>query len=495
MKIEFNLVQNILKTLPIGYYLGRSIPVSLDKGFDSYFIPSEDRIVIGYSLIERAFKRVSELTINDTETIVRGLLYHEISHVILTPPNLKIEATAYYADALNIFEDERIETILQSFYMNVNFKRNVMVLNDYNKNKSIPPKSAEDAFFNLIRFHNGKRNFLERASDIIKRHLSLNASSIDSGEYLTYVYKVQKLYDDVAYDYAHSPKENENNNSNDSNAGSDNNDDKEQDANSTTAPSMDDLISDTEIEKVTQRLDAPLDSKIASISVSQAVKATLDKYYDATLTLKLSQIIAEKLKQKNKNGAAINSYSGRLDVRSVAKRDDYKWWAQQNRNGHVKMYSKVHFNLFLDNSGSFEDNDVNMNRFIQSLIKVVDSDFDFDIITINKQIKEWSNPKEQVFRSSGGTHLKSEINEVIKKHTVARANNYNIVLFDGEARPDIINNTNAFTFFDTPNTIIVTDASNKHNIKDAITKARVIITSDYCNSFVDAILNLMTQVL
>ena len=236
---------------------------------------------------------------------------------------------------------------------------------------------------------------------------------------------------------------------------------------------------------------------IADIDIHDLVKVAVEKvvnqYYDPKLTVRLQKLIESKCKQKNKNGAAINSYSGRFNVRAVASRDDYKWWAQQNRSGHIKMYSKVHFNLFIDNSGSFSNNDVQMNKFIQSLNRIKSKDFDFDVITINTHIVEWPNTK-LMFHSRGGTHLSKSINEVIKKHTQPRTNNYNIVCFDGDASPDTINSSNAFKFFDSSNTIIVTDSENARYVSN-MNQAKIIITKNYCREFIDAIINLMERTL
>lgn len=571
MNIEFNLVQNILKTLPIGYYLGRNIPVILDPKMDSYYLPEQDKIVIGYALIEKAFVNISEADRDkySVEEIIRGLLYHEISHVILSPANLKQKASIKYANAINIFEDERIETLLKNFYMNTNFRKNVIILNDFENTKNMQPKTPEQAFFMLVRFHIGSKDLLREVANLISNYKKVTAASSNKNYYLaeSYVIDIIKLYERVAREFRYQQmnqqqnRNNSQNNSSNSNsseqqssanrsndsqeqkdqkeqkgqnqsfnsydslddvsedksssnksekneksestdtnqtstqAGSDSFEaDQEEDIDIPSIPKVDDLT-DEQVSEMVKEFNNLLSDEEVKHLVQNAIKEVVNKYFDPTLTTKLSQIILEKLKQKNKNGAAINSYSGRLDVRSIARRDDYKWWSQQNRAGHIRMYSKVHFNLFIDNSGSFKSNDENMNKFIQSLIKIIGQDFDFDVITINTQIVEWDSPKQKLFKSGGGTCLKRKIKDVIKRHTVPHANNYNIVLFDGDADPDLLDNgSNAFSFFDSPNTIIVTDSSNKIYIERAnITKARVIITYDYCNKFIGAVLDLMAQ--
>lgn len=560
MKIEFNLVQNILNTLPIGYYLGRSIKVELKDENSSYFVPSEDRIVIGFKLIEKAFNNIPEEKKYeyDLEEIIRGLLYHEISHVILTPNSL-LNYGYRYNDIINIFEDERIECLLKSFYMNTNFRKNVVFLNRLDENADFNPTTPREAFYNVVRFHRGKRHFINRVAYIIKTYSKINSSS--ECYVSRYANEIIDLYNDIVRDFENDQKNNRNNESqnsksndsskdrsnsdnandisesikdqnndsnndmtddissdnsdnditSDNNNNSDNNtdskssDNEEGTSSSKQAGDGDEnpegdittgvitkTLTDEEVDDIIEDLDIIIPIDVKSL-VQNALDDSVNKYYDPQLTMRLTQIIEEKLKKQQTNGAAINSYSGRLNVRAVATRDDYKWWAQQNRAGHIKMYSKVHFNLFIDNSGSFSDNDLYMNKFIQSLNKIVDPDFDFDVVTINTQIREWSNTTSRLFKSGGGTHLESRIGEVIKKHTMPRTNNYNIVLFDGDASPDQYKTSNAFAFFDTPNSIIVTDSSNRKYIDAAVKQARVIITKDYCKEFIDAVLTLMER--
>ena len=96
----------------------------------------------------------------DRESVIRGLFYHEISHALLTyrtdifkevmrsfykgflkgvkrqlssKPEIKAQQIKYleenFHDIMNIFEDERIETVCKHYYMNVDFKRNLFLIN------------------------------------------------------------------------------------------------------------------------------------------------------------------------------------------------------------------------------------------------------------------------------------------------------------------------------------------------------------------------------
>lgn len=620
MKVEFNLVQNIFNTLPIGYYLGRKINVELSRDFDSYYVPALDKIVVGYASIAVAVEHLDETYQYDLEEIIRGLLYHEISHVLLSPAYL---IKKYNKDFYNVFEDERIEVLLKNNYLNTNFRKNIIILNLFGKPVSTikfeDSQTYYQAFFTVVRYHIGPDKFIKRVAEIIKTYKHINAAS-HIWEIDNYAHAISDLYNDVCKyldelkkqdkqnnnqdnnqnnqgnpgdndnnqpnnslnnnedntnnnesnqnDHSSNTKSNQNDHSdesdNDENNGQSSSDENKEDNSSKSNGSSDETdktdknsndnensdgsdeindsndsdksdksdSSDDSSESITttktagnesgeidpssmpeekestgiELTDEMVDQLIEDLPIilsdneikklfNKALDVTVNKYWNADLTVKLNQIIEQKLKQKNKNGSAINSYSGRLNVKSVGNRDDYKWWAQQNRNGHIKAYSKVHFNLFIDNSGSFEPNDINMNKFIQALSKVNNPDFDFDIITINTGIVEWPSPTSSIFNSNGGTKLPAKIESVIKKHTRPRANNYNIVLFDGDASPErLYGGNNAFSFFDSTNTIIITDISNRCYLSK-LTKAKIIITDDYCNKFIDATLNLLSQVL
>lgn len=221
------------------------------------------------------------------------------------------------------------------------------------------------------------------------------------------------------------------------------------------------------------------------------VNEVFNKYQNAKLSASLNTIIQKKLKKDKRNGSAINSYSGRFNVRAVAERDDYRWWIQSNRYGHIRQFSKVHFNLFIDNSGSFRYNDVPMNTFIRALDVVSKSnpDFTFDVITINTRIVEWPDHK-RMFESFGGTRLPAEVKDVLKKHTKPNVNTTNIVLFDGDADPE----SGAFRTFDTLNTCIITDPENERYVRN-FKKAKVNVTRDYYNTFIDTTLKLLEKVI
>ena len=105
MDISFGRVKEIAESLPIGFDAKEKIEliVSNDEQV-SYYAPLENKIVISYSTILQALRKIND---NDpyVETAVRSILYHEVSHALLTPKSMSV------TDIINIFEDERIESV------------------------------------------------------------------------------------------------------------------------------------------------------------------------------------------------------------------------------------------------------------------------------------------------------------------------------------------------------------------------------------------------
>ena len=57
MELNFNEVNNILITLPIGLYAKRRVPCTLDAEAEtSYYVPAEDTIVVSYPIIAKGAK-------------------------------------------------------------------------------------------------------------------------------------------------------------------------------------------------------------------------------------------------------------------------------------------------------------------------------------------------------------------------------------------------------------------------------------------------------
>lgn len=514
MEITKSNIEKIFNTLPISYYLKRNITVTLEDGEKSFFDPVKDVIVIGAKCIIDTFAKMDDSTAKSIsiETITRSLFYHEISHVILTPRNLFNYADIKYKDILNVFEDERIETILKNFYMDVDFKKSVVLINNY---KGESPKNASEVFYQVVRYRVGKSEWVNKVTSIINRYKDINArytnrlgvidkdgnnnskkNSTESAIITHYVNEIIDLYKDITKEYPENAMKNNSQKSISDN--NDNDDNSNEDSNNTNV--NEDSEDSTEINVSINVEDICKDvvSDIVNIdnTINNAIRDVTEVYHDDKLINKLNDVIDRKQKKRGKAGSAINSYHGKMIIKHVATRDDYQWWSIQNREGNIRRFSKVHFNLFIDRSSSFSENDTKMNIFLRSLEAINNKDFSFDVITINETICEWPHTHLE-FKSYGGNAIPDSLGNIIKKHTPRNAYVYNIVLFDGDCHTNdsFKKSKDNLCYFDTPNTIIVSDNSNKRYFSVCISKAKIIYTKEYCTEFINNIVTLLNRVM
>ena len=180
MKISFNEMDEILRTLPIGYYAKKRIPTKLDHAETSYFDIVNRAITVSYEGVNIALANVPE---EDMEMAVRSSLYHEVSHALLTSTDLFTENTRWYnrktiTNEFNIFEDERIETACKGVYLNTDFIKNRYLINGLVPFAPLPkPNNAEEAFYHLVRFHEGTEHWLNEVQKVLDRYLELNITS------------------------------------------------------------------------------------------------------------------------------------------------------------------------------------------------------------------------------------------------------------------------------------------------------------------------------
>jgi len=239
----------------------------------------------------------------------------------------------------------------------------------------------------------------------------------------------------------------------------------------------------------------------AKVLVNKIREKVFDFYEDPELKAKVTKIIEDARKKRGMLEGSIRGYSGRIDPKGFA-RDDYKIFVKNTNGGSINGNAKTHFNLFIDNSGSFYANDDTMNRFIRVLNSLVSPKFDFDVITLNTHIVEWTSTTKMLFNSTGGNCIDSDIFPIFKKHQKLQCNNFNIVLFDGDAysadgrRASYRGVKNNFSAFDSEETIIISDTDNVKYIEPSISKAKVkYIEGNYCETFIEEVLTLLEKVM
>lgn len=500
MKITFNEIEKILKTLPIGYYLKRNVDVTLDPDTEySYYVPMDDTIRISFKQLEGTFESIEKT--KNVEKIVRGMLYHEVSHAFITPKNLRMTSW------MNTFEDERIESVLRHYYLNTNFRELVKLVNNFKGEK---PANAKQAFYQLVRYRIGDKNWLKRLHELIQKYKTLNRRNED---YKLYEYEndVRNFYENFMmwYKMNHpeldeiktqpevpSASSCESDESSESATESDESEDKSDEKTDETTDDESDEENDEagNLESDESDYESESDESLSSKEIDNVMPDALNELVDKEMIESVQQILQRISKSTSKNGSAINAYSGVFDPRSVV-RDDYKYFVQQNRIGHIKAFSKVHLNLFIDRSGSFRRSQDTVNKLLYSLRLFENSNpnFTFDLVTCGMG-ERLETKKDRIMECAGGNKLDHDVFDLFKKLQLASQTNYNIVLFDGDAFSDYSYRETAeahknFGAFNASNVTIISDYDNKDAIEQYACSAKKIFTNDYANELCKNVMN------
>lgn len=488
MEISCVELNGIANTLPIGYYAKRRIKVSVDETAEtSYYTPLEDSVVVSYPQIKTSLAKVKADDEAMRETAIRSNLYHEISHAILTPMKMRV------TDIINIFEDERIETLLRGYYMNVDFKKMCVLMNDYHGEA---PRNAMEAFYYCVRFRNYKPEFVVRVDDIIRKYAHLNrftdvyndrSWSWGTPSVWDYINEIEKLYNDIAKDFASTGGKggasgmsgfSTDINISSASGGGDDGEISESEANVASGEMTDFPMSD---------FDFDIDGM--DIDVGEIVGNAFNGFNDTNLESAL-KIILENFRKKNSKGSAINGYSGVINPRACG-REDYKFFERASTARGNNTFGTLHLNLFIDKSGSFCYNEMIVNTLIKALtdIERTNHNFTLDLVFCGVGEKLITDKTDRFIKCSGGNYLDDEAFDIFRKLQKPQTYNYNIVLFDGDAFTDAPRSKRAecgknFSAFDTNNTTIISDRSNERYIEKCVKKARVIYTNDYADELI-----------
>ena len=624
MKVTFEEVSRMFDTLPISFYSGRGIPHELSResmstSYDIY----KDKIVVSFPTIQRMLKDVPAGNIQ--YSVIRGLLYHEVAHAILTPTAIvETEENKEHHRVLNVFEDERIETLLKNYFLEVNFRRNIVLLNNY---KGEEARTAFSAFYNLVRFHKGETKWLTRLMNIIMEYRYLSANA-DEWKVKQYTQAVMDFYNDFTEDWekeqeekrqqeqeqqsqsnqSEESDEQENNESTESNnnaeedeeneqnkssneqsednegegsededngsegssEGSDEeSDENEEDDEASNGSSDEENEENDEEDDVSynpnatedegdegdeedpensegsnedeseeedksrveneedEGIDPELEETLADIdeldvddftkdemksAVDSVLNDTFEKFTDPELETRLRNILEKKLRKTQQRSAAISAYSGVMNYRNLLTRDDWKVWERPNTQGNGRRFGATHITFFLDTSWSFRNNDTRMNIFIRTLERLAQNypAFTFDIITISSYIEEWTTidrkfcsfQENSIFKENmtdRATKQMTNIPDLLKRHRKTNAENYLVVLFDGDAHFGEYNvvpsASDTFRILDGGHNIIVTDEQNRKYIEPSVHSAKVHYCKRYMDEFTSAVCDLLDRVL
>src|SRR5574344_968904 len=144
MNISVEELEEAAKGLPIGFYIGAHVPVTVSQYSDVSCCDVANReIKLSLQQMNLALSCVQDA--DAKSSTIRAMLYHEVSHAFLTP------SCMYPRKHINIFEDERIETICRTLYKKVCFKKLLKQTNHWVG--PTDPRTTEDMFFQIVRFH------------------------------------------------------------------------------------------------------------------------------------------------------------------------------------------------------------------------------------------------------------------------------------------------------------------------------------------------------
>ena len=206
MKITFEEAKEVAGRLPVGYYLGRKVPVVIDELFDGAKCDLvKHEIHIGLGLLNQAASHVDPSSESkwSREKILRCLLYHEIGHVLMSPSTIKgfvlirdkeHKIVPWSDHIVNIFEDERIEQVLGSFFMGVDFRGFVGLVNGTG-GKTGRGKEV-DRFFSAVRQREAGPDILRAVDQTVKDLAFINSSYVGY-EHRGFLAQYEKLVSDL----------------------------------------------------------------------------------------------------------------------------------------------------------------------------------------------------------------------------------------------------------------------------------------------------------
>ena len=479
MEFTISTCRAILNTLPIGYYCKYRISIELsEKEPTSFFSPLEEKIVISYPIIKEGVDHLPEDTA-DFEQAVRSMLYHETSHAILTPTDLFQLAYGYAEkkEVLTIFEDERIETLLKDFYMDVDFKKQI---NSICGGPKAHPVTSMEKFFNVVRFRTGPEKYVKRVAEIITKYRAINRtySRWKSAAESDYAREIFNLFNDIHSDEISNFDITE-----------------ESSSSGTKRPKKIDKITESSkngkqsIEEASIGLSEDEIKKMLQEAIEQGFSMNSVDKDNVNKFINMLEVLFANFNKRNQHGNGINAYGGIFNPRAVVRKD-YKYFERSIPTNGNNKFGSLHLNLFLDKSGSFYDNQNIVNAILRSLcaFERKNKNFSMDVYFINHHFVHAETVRERHMQCDGGNEIPAEMSTIFAKAQKPNTFNYNIVLFDGDAFSDTDAKNKAemrrrFKAFDKKQTFLITDPYNSCYI-DNFTAAKVIITRDYTDELI-----------
>lgn len=513
MELTLNTCNAIAQTLPTGYYCGRKVGVNIVPTTSKYqpysmYNSKTDTIDISYNQLAKSLENVDENTMSK-ECAVRSALYSTLSHNMLTPFGMDMDDKVY-----KCFEDERVETLLNNYYMDVNFKQQFF----NSKGSSTPTINELDPmskFEALVRYRYGNPALLQRVKDIIEKYSRVNATEYRNREYER---EIRELYADVRADNTpqeqmqqdtdtlqkelkanvdrstkpQSGKENEQEQTQqgqgqgqgdeqqDGNEGegegAEGNEQKQDGDGNTFDQNAHGHAFREQMHELGKQIFDP--NKKFNLSAQQAKE--LEK------ARKTIEMMIANFNKKNSGGSGYNGYSGVFNPRAVV-RDDYKYFDRRASINGNNPFGTCHLNLLIDQSGSFWQNENIVNALLCMLTEIEDNTpcFSMDVGFIDTEIHPTTHDTREIHCGGGNDINPKKYKAYMDGKRKINSYNYNIVLFDGQA----CCNAQQFSAVDRENTTLITDQDNERFMRgeNKFKKARVVVTSHYTDELINNI--------
>lgn len=500
-------LQETLAELPIGYYAGARVEVDIDKNADtSYFNPLDRKISI-------SVKGANELATNgklDKETAARGHLYHELSHAILTPQELK----HFNNDIVNIVEDERIETLLDGYYHKVNFRENVKAYAGFDESMP-PPMDGMDRFFSTVRFRVGQKKHLEKLDNIIEEYKDLNWNTTNLKRLERYSNAIRSLYRDIVHSLPPSPQEweqmkkdaAERESQKQGNNGEGANRPDEYDKPNSSeqgesqqgegaegkegTPSEQSEKNEMPKEGDAKELGSP-NPHGAGKEVQAHIKELLNQAFNQALDKNLYDALESVLlafNKRNNGGSSLQTYSGIFNPRNCA-REDYRLFDRRASVNGTNPFGTLHLNLYIDESGSFYDNKGVANNIIRTLLALEKrhKNFSVDFCFLSDEVRYIEDKTKVYLNPNCGNWIGADALDTVKKLQKQGTYNYNIVLMDGWTNSHWERDKGEYFPFDLSNTTFILDPSCENHGGNRIKNGKVIYSRNYTEELIQHII-------
>lgn len=453
MKVTYEEVNYILRQLPISYYLKRKTNVELSKEAQVSCIDLfTGNIIISFNQIQSNL----ETSDHSLEVEVRNKLYHELSHALLSPQPLRLTINK---DIYNIFEDERVEVLLNNYYLDVDFKK-ILIENHSN----FKPTDNLSLFFYYVRLRGGGEKINNEINELISKwkylkydfkKQDLTAYQKDIDRLYKKIIKERKIIDIKSQEF-------------------------EEKSNSNLAP-LPIILGEGEMETILN-------------SISEKMKS----YNDSDFRKRAELIINSKRIARKNDSLAKPSHKGKLNVKRINRaNDDFKWFYKKGE-GDLNKYSGIKLNLFIDQSGSYLKSEQATNSILKELTNIERKykDFSFTLTTIDTDIE--IKPKyKRCIDCKGGNCLSKKLFTIF--NSLQKGSNLimNLVLLNGDMATDTYNGIEPFSelqyenlkAFNKKNVFIISDNSNKEHLEKYCSRAKKIYTKNYLEEFRRNVLN------